>query len=215
MNVSGQHRLHLTAFGAGMRRPFASFSCYHDFVAQPEPAAGDPNRWAVHRRRKYMNLDLTPEEKRLIEYSQEAIVKYNKIRHANGGIDTLYAFVLSDKEEIYDGASYEPNIDHASVCGERCAIANMVLRESYKAKIKSIVVADPVPEVQEYGTPPCGTCRHLIWSHGSPETTVILMQYIQGKEGWTFPKLEKYTIKDFYPLPYEPKDGLWDNWQPK
>ena len=162
-----------------------------------------------------MNLNLTPDEKRLVEYSQEAIVKYNKIRHANGGIDTLYAFVLSDKGKIYDGASYEPNIAHASVCGERCAIANMVLQESYKAKIKSIVVADPVPEVQEYGTPPCGTCRHLIWSHGVPETTVILMQYIQGKEGWTFPKLEKYTIKDFYPLPYEPKDGIWDNWQPK
>jgi cytidine deaminase len=162
-----------------------------------------------------MNLDLTPAEKRLVEYSQEAIVKYNKIRHANGGIDTLYAFVLSDKEKIYDGASYEPNIVHASVCGERCAIATMVLQESYKAKIKSIVVADPVPEVQEYGTPPCGTCRHLIWSHGMPETTVILMQYIQGKEGWTFPTLQKYTIKDFYPLPYEPKEGLWDNWQPK
>jgi cytidine deaminase len=161
-----------------------------------------------------MNINLTPAEERLVEYSQEAIVKYNNIRHANGGIDTLYAFVLSENGNIYDGASYEPDIVHASVCGERCAIANMVLQESYKAKIKSIIVADPVPEVQEQGTPPCGTCRHLIWSHGRPETTVILMQYIQGKQGWTFPKLQKYTITDFYPLPYEPKEGLWDNWQP-
>ncbi len=160
-----------------------------------------------------MNLNLTAEEKRLVEYSQEAIAKYNKIRHVNGGIDTLYAFVLSEKENIYDGASYEPNIVHASVCGERCAIANMVLQESYKAKIKSIVVADPVPEVQEYGTPPCGTCRHLIWSHGKPETTVILMQYIQGKESWTFPKLQKYTIKDFYPLHMSRKKTL-GHWQP-
>jgi len=162
-----------------------------------------------------MGMDLTSEEKRLVEYAKEAIVKYNKIRHANGDIDTLYSFLLSDSGKIHDGACYEPNLAHATVCGERHAIANMILQETYKSRIKSIVVADPVPEVQEHGTPPCGTCRHLIWSQGTPETTVILMQYIQGKEGWTFPKLEKYTIKDFYPLPYEPKEGLWDNWQPK
>lgn len=164
---------------------------------------------------KYMNIDFSTEEKRLVEYSQVAVVRYNVIRHANGGIDTLYAFSLSDKGNIYDGASYEPNIAHASVCGERCAISNMVLKESYNAKIKSIVVADPVPEIQDFSTPPCGTCRHLIWFHGTPKTTVILMQYVQTKEKWFFPKLEKYSIIDFYPLPYEPKDGLWDNWQPK
>lgn len=156
-----------------------------------------------------MDIDFTPEEKRLVKYSKEAIVRYNKVRRANGGIDTLYAFLLSDSGKIYDGASYEPNIAHASVCGERCAIANMVLQESYKAKIKSIIVADPVPEVQINSTPPCGTCRHLIWSHGTPETTVIFIQYMQGKDGWTFPKIEKYTVKELYPHPYEPVEGLW------
>ncbi|MEK7577612.1 MAG: hypothetical protein AAB492_03285 [Patescibacteria group bacterium] len=162
-----------------------------------------------------MDTTLPPEEEKLVEYVKEAIVKYNKVRHANGGIDTLYSFLLSDSGKMYDGASYEPNIAHASVCGERCAIANMVLQESYKAKIKSIVVADPVPNVQEKSTPPCGTCRHLIWSHGTPETSVILIQYIQGKDGWTFPKIEKYLIKDLYPYPYEPIKDLWVNWQPK
>lgn len=162
-----------------------------------------------------MDVQFTEEEKRLVEYSKEMIIKYNKIRHANGGIDTLYAFLLSEGGKIHDGGCFEPNISHASVCGERHAIANMVLQESYRAEIKAIVVADPVPEVQEHGTPPCGTCRHLIWSHGTPDTTVILMQYIQGKNGWTFPKTEKFTINDFYPHPYEPIDGLWDNWQPK
>ncbi len=162
-----------------------------------------------------MNVQLTPEEKKLIEYSKKAIVKYNKIRRANGGMDTLYSFLISDSGRVYDGACFEPNISHATVCGERHAIANMILHESYKAKIKSIVVADPVPEVQKNGTPPCGTCRHLIWSHGTPETTVILMQYVQAKDGWTFPKIEKYTARDFYPHPYEPIEGLWDNWQPK
>ena len=163
----------------------------------------------------YMDINLTPDENRLVEHAKEAIVKYNKSRHANGGIDTLYAFLLSESGEIYDGAAYEPNISHASVCGERNAIANMTMKESYKPRIKCIIVADPVPEIQEHGTPPCGTCRHLIWSQGTPDTTVILIQYIQGKTGWTFPKMQKYTIKDFYPLPYEPVPGLWDNWEPK
>ena len=162
-----------------------------------------------------MNTNLTPQENRLVEYSKEATVKYNKVRHANGGIDTLYSFVLSDSGKIHDGASYEPNLPQASVCGERCAIANMVLQESYNAKIHSIVVADPVPVVQPQSTPPCGTCRHLIWFHGTPETTVILLQYVQGRYGWTFPKMEKYSIKDLYPHPYEPVQGLWDNWSPE
>ncbi len=30
-----------------------------------------------------------------------------------------------------------------------------------------------------------------------------------------FPKLEVYQARDFYPLPFEPKQGLWDNWEPK
>lgn len=162
-----------------------------------------------------MDMQLTPEETRLVEYSKGAIVTYNKIRHAHGGIDTLYSFLMSDSGRIHDGACFEANISHASICGERQAIANMILQESYRAKIKSIVVADPVPEVQRRGTPPCGTCRHLIWFHGTPETSVILLQYVQRKNGWTFPKIEKYLAKDLYLYPYEPVEGLWDTFQPK
>lgn len=161
-----------------------------------------------------MDIDLTPEEEKLVEHAKGAIVKYNIIRHENGGIDTLYSFVLSDKGGIYDGACYEAN-GSRTICGERHAIANLILQESYKTKIKSIIVADPVPDIQEHGTPPCGTCRQVIWSHGTPVTSVIMMQYIQGKEGWKFPKIEKLLMKDLYPFPYEPKPDLWDNWQPK
>ena len=31
---------------------------------------------------KFTYMELTPEEKNLVEYAKEAIVKYNKIRHA-------------------------------------------------------------------------------------------------------------------------------------
>lgn len=161
-----------------------------------------------------MDIQLTPEEQKLVEHAKEAITKYNKQRHARGGMDTLYGFLITEDGALYDGASFEPNLAQATVCGERHAIANMVMHEGYKTKIKSIVVADPVPEVQEKGTPPCGTCRHLIWQFGNPETSVIFMQYIQNKDekgelSWTFPKMEKHLIKNLYPFPYEPNPNLW------
>lgn len=162
-----------------------------------------------------MDIHFTPDETKLVEYAKTSVVKYNRIRHQHGGIDTLYSFLLSENGQTYDGASFEPNLAHASVCAERQAIANLILQESYQAKIKSIVVADPVPSIQENSTPPCGTCRHLIWTYGYPDTSVILMQYLQGKTNWTFPKLEKYLIRDLYPHPYEPKPNLWDNFHPK
>ncbi len=157
-------------------------------------------------------MEFSPEEQKLIDHAKEAIVRYNTMRHNKGDLDTLYGFVLSESGNIYDGACYEPN---PTICGERHAIATMVLQESNKARIKSILVADPVPDAQEHGTPPCGTCRQIIWQQGTPETRVILLQYIQGKEGYTFPKVEKYTIAELFPHPYEPKEGLWDNWEPK
>ncbi|HMD85927.1 MAG TPA: hypothetical protein VKO18_14625 [Terriglobia bacterium] len=162
-----------------------------------------------------MDIVLTPNEQKLVDYAKEAIVAYNKMRRERGGVDTLYSFLMSDSGKIYEGLCFEPNIAHATVCGERHAIQNMVLKESYKAKIETILVADPVPEVQENGTPPCGTCRHLIWQFGKPDATVILMQYIQRKKRWGFPKMVKYTIKELYPHPYEPVEGLWDGWKPK
>ena len=161
-----------------------------------------------------MAIKLTSSETKLVEYSQRAIIKYNKIRHKKGGIDTLYSFLMSDSGAIHSGACFEPKISHATVCGERHAIANMVLKESYRARIESIVIADPVPRLQGHGTPPCGTCRELIWEFGTPKTSVILLQYIQGKTTWTFPRMEKYAIKAFYPHPYEPAEGLWEGYQP-
>jgi cytidine deaminase len=148
--------------------------------------------------------DFTSDEKKLIEHAKKAIVKYNKQRKAKGGIDTLYAFVMSNSGRIYDGACFETTISNANICGERHAIANMVLKETYSTKVKHIVVADPVPKVQKNSTTPCGTCRHVIWELGTPDATVICIQYIQQKDGWTFPKIEKHTIEELYPHPYTP-----------
>ena len=150
-----------------------------------------------------MAISLTKHEMRLVEHAKKAVIGHNKRRHSTGGIDTLYAFVMSDSGKIHDGACLESSISTGVICGERHAIANMVLRETYSARIKSLIVAAPVPEVQKNCTTPCGTCRHLIWERGTPGTTIICMQYIQKKDGWTFPKMQKYTIKELYPKPYE------------
>lgn len=155
-----------------------------------------------------MATKLTLAEKKLINHAKKAVIKYNKLRRKKGGIDTLYSFLISDSGKIHDGACLETEISQATICGERHAIANLVLNESYKAKIKSIVVADPVPKVQKNSTTPCGTCRHLIWEFGKPDTTVICIQYIQRKNDWIFPKMEKHTIKNLYPNAYKPVK--WD-----
>jgi|SRR5581483_9625900 len=161
-----------------------------------------------------MDTELTPTEQKLVDHAKKSIEKYNKQRHKRNGIDTLYGFLITEEGNIYDGAAFEPNLAHATICGERHAIANMVMNDAYNTKIKSIVVADPVPSIQDRCTPHCGTCRHLIWQFGNPDTTVILMQYIQGKSengeiNWTFPKLEKLIIKNLYPYPYDPNPNLW------
>lgn len=158
-----------------------------------------------------MEIKLTSDEQKLVDHAKEAVVKYNKSRHAKGGIDTLYAFLITEEGTIFDGAAFDMlDIEHATVCGERHAMANMTMSDYYNKKIKSIVVAAPVPSVQEHGTFPCGTCRQLIWQFGKPDASVILMQYIQGKNDWTFPKTEKYSIKELFPHPYEPRAELWD-----
>jgi cytidine deaminase len=151
---------------------------------------------------------LTQNEQKLVNYAKKAIVKYNKQRKAKGEFDTIYAFVLSDSGKIYDGACLESTIS-ASVCAERVAIGTMLTKETYKSKIKIVVVFDAVPKKQKYSSTPCGTCRHVIWENGTPNTTIICGQYIKRKNGWEFlPKMEKYTIKELYPKPY--KMVKWD-----
>lgn len=167
------------------------------------------------KRKKPRKAQLSLAEKKLVEHSKKAVTRYNIMRHRNGGIDTLYAFIVSDSGKVYDGACFEANLAHATLCAERHAIANLVMNECYQSRIKAIVIADPVPKTQKHSTPPCGTCRHIIWAQGTPDTVVILMQYIQTNMSWAFPVVEKHSIKDFYPHPYEPDRNLWDRFEPQ
>jgi len=156
-----------------------------------------------------MNEIFSTDELVLVEHAKTRVVEYNTLRLAVGGIDTLYAFIMSDSGHIYNGACLESNNPLGTVCGERHAIANMVLQESCAAKIKHLVVADPVPRVQLHGTTPCGTCREQISNYSLQGTTVLCMQYIQRSSGWEFPQIDKYPMAELFPYPYQPDPDLW------
>lgn len=149
-------------------------------------------------------VNFSKDELKLIEHAKSMVIKYNKLRNSKDDLDTLYSFLMSNSGKMYDGACLETNISSGTICGERHAIANLVLSETYKSKIKHILVADPVPSVQKTSTTPCGTCRHVIWERGTSKTTVLCMQYIKQKNGWHFPKIQKHVMKDLYPFAYTP-----------
>jgi len=149
-----------------------------------------------------MAIQLTSEEKKLIEHAKKAVVRYNELRNSKGELATFYAFVLSDSGKIYDGACLESM--GGGVCGERAAIGRMFTEETYSSKIKAIVIFCPVPKELEYAPTPCGRCRNVIWERGTESTSIICGQYIQRKGGWEFlPKMEKYAIKELYPNPFK------------
>ena len=152
---------------------------------------------------------LTSDETVLLRYAERRVGELNTIRRAAEDIATLYAFVLSEAGLLHDGGCYEGAVAHATICGERHAIANMVLAESYAARIRALVVADPVPSRQPFARRPCGTCRHLIWKHGSVGTSVLLAQYVPGDRESVFESTERYSIAELFPFPEEPPDDLW------
>jgi hypothetical protein len=51
-----------------------------------------------------MKDDLTPDGISLVEYSKEAVIRCNRMRHSRDGIDTQNTFLLPDNGAIYDGA---------------------------------------------------------------------------------------------------------------
>ncbi len=156
-----------------------------------------------------MAIKLTGDEKKLVDHAKNAVLRYNKLRVSNGELATIYAFVLSSSGKIYDGACLESTIGSGAICAERVAIGTMFVKETYKSKIKCVVLFDPVPKKQDYASTPCGTCRHVIWQYGKTNTTVLCGQYMLKNNKWHFiPKMEKYTISQLYPKAY--KMIKWD-----
>lgn len=154
--------------------------------------------------------DLNGKEEELIEYARERISDHARSRWEKQLYDVLYAFVLSESGEIYEGKPFESSQGQFSFCAERHAINQMQYEETEESKIEAVLVAGPVPDKEHKGTMPCGACRHAINEFGTEDTTVIASNFIRKEEGnWNiFPQIQKFIISELYPEPYEPVE--WD-----
>lgn len=77
------------------------------------------------------------------------------------------AAVETDDGEVYTGCNVESASYGLTVCAERVAIWKAI-SEGARCFGRLIIVADT-----ERLTPPCGTCRQIIWEH-CRNTTIIL-----------------------------------------
>ncbi|HQX55560.1 MAG TPA: cytidine deaminase [Pyrinomonadaceae bacterium] len=83
------------------------------------------------------------------------------------------AAVETEDGEVIDGCNVESATYGLTICAERVAICKAVSQG--KRKIKRIaVVADT-----EKLTPPCGSCRQIIWEFGG--NIPVVMSNLQGK----------------------------------
>ena len=138
-------------------------------------------------------VKLTLDERKLVEYARGRVLEICESRKGKGLYDVTVAFVLSDGGNVYEGIPLElPS--GTGFCAERHAIANMVLNETEKAKIKILLVAGPVPEPQTKPITPCGACRTAINEFGTEETTILCSEFIRKDDGWEiFPKIWKFN----------------------
>ena len=92
--------------------------------------------------------------------------------------------------KVYQGCNIESSSFGLTVCAERVAIWKAI-SEGAKCAGRIVVVADT-----EDLTPPCGTCRQIIWEF-CHETTVILTN-LQGKQ-------EVIPIRELLPRAFDAK----------
>jgi cytidine deaminase len=145
------------------------------------------------------------QKRKLIEHARTRIRDHAKQRQEKGLYDVMYAFVLSESGEIYEGVPFESNQPCFNFCAERHAINQMQMGESEESKIEAVFVAGPVPDEEESVNMPCGACRHAINEFGDEETPVIASNFIrEGKGEWNiFPEIQDFKIGELYPESYE------------
>lgn len=70
--------------------------------------------------------------------------------------------LVTDKGNIYKGVCVDAG-SGAGFCAERSAIAQMFTNKEYKVK-KLVAVWNNNPQKDVYVLPPCGVCRHFMFS---------------------------------------------------
>jgi cytidine deaminase len=100
------------------------------------------------------------------------------------------AAVETTDGRVFTGGNIESSSYGLTVCAERVAIWKAI-SEGAKCAGRIVVVADT-----ESPTPPCGTCRQIIWEF-CHDTTVILAN-LQGEQ-------EVIPIKELLPRAFDAK----------
>jgi cytidine deaminase len=150
-------------------------------------------------------MNHTEDEDRLLKFGRDEINRVCSIRREKNLNDTLFAFVMSESDEIYSGKPFVSNHGQFDHCAERHAINQMQYEETERATIRSVLIAGPVPEGSDQVTLPCGACRHAINEFGSSETTIIASNFVRKEDGWKiYKQKEKYSPSELYPEAYEP-----------
>jgi cytidine deaminase len=96
--------------------------------------------------------------------------------------------VETDDGKVYTGCNIESASYGLTVCAERVAVWK-ALSEGARCFGRLVIVADT-----EKLTPPCGTCRQIIWEHC--RNTTIVLANLQGET-------ETLNIHDLLPRAFD------------
>ena len=123
------------------------------------------------------------QQQQLIEVATEAL----KSAYAPYSQFRVGAAVLTAKGEIVAGCNVENASYGLSICAERNAIANAIIRQgSDKMNLRAIAVVNS----KNILCSPCGACRQVIWEFGQDALVIFL-----GERGW-----QTTTIKELLPV---------------
>ncbi|MBE9046194.1 cytidine deaminase [Pleurocapsales cyanobacterium LEGE 10410] len=122
------------------------------------------------------------QQQQLIEVATEAL----KSAYAPYSQFRVGAAILTARGDIVAGCNVENASYGLSICAERNAIANAIIRQgSDKMNLRAIAVVNS----KNVSCSPCGACRQVIWEFGRDAQIIFL-----GERGW-----QTKTIRELLP----------------
>jgi cytidine deaminase len=115
--------------------------------------------------------------------------KARELAHAPYSKFSVGAALIASDGRIFTGCNVENSTYSLSVCAERVAALKAVSEGALQIS-RIAVVADT-----DNPTPPCGSCRQMMWEFGTPETEVLLAN-LKGN-------IQKSTLAELYPLSFD------------
>ena len=112
-----------------------------------------------------------------------------EMAHAPYSRFNVGAALLASDGKVFTGCNVENSTYSLSVCAERVAVLKAVSEGSLQI-VRIAVVADT-----DRPTPPCGSCRQMMWEFGKPDTEVLLAN-LKGE-------VQKSTLAELYPLSFD------------